>query len=177
MNKYSLHVALHRILKKVSKYSLKIALFAFSWVQHHGYIYTCKLTPIIGGVNHLEWHFVFWTHPTFQAQNWKWKFWPQFRIFITYLMKNSTSTTCKCHLLMKWTWAPLSSKWMHKYSCNLYPSKNQLNLRFSLYIKMLTESFDRNYPLHCNLRNLPTKRWQFVPWACRTFTYQKLTSG
>lgn len=45
------------------------------------------------GVNHLlfEWHFVFWTHPTFQAQNRKWKFWPQFRIFIPYLMKSATS--------------------------------------------------------------------------------------
>lgn len=47
------------------------------------------------GVIHLpfEWHFVLWTPPLFfLISNHKWKFWPQFCIFILYQIKNATST-------------------------------------------------------------------------------------
>lgn len=57
------------------------------------FMYTYANNHQLMGVNYLlcKWHFVFWTHRTFQAQNRTWKFWPQSRIFIPYLMTSATS--------------------------------------------------------------------------------------
>lgn len=70
--------------------------------------------------------------PFFKAQNQKWKLWPQFHIFITYLMKSATST--KVSYINKMDMCPSNHK-MNAINNLAIHKNNYTNMRFQLISK------------------------------------------